>query len=195
MNEIEIWKDIEGYEGLYQVSNLGRVKSMNYWNRNKEQCLKLQSTKDGYYQVGLHKNHKKYHCRIHQLVAKAFLNNPLGYVEVNHKNEVKTDNRAVNLEWCSRKYNCNYGSHIKKLIEKSRKTRVGFDYKVYCYSIDCTKLITIFETGVDAQNNGYGGHSSITAACRGKLNSHCSHGGTHVYKGFYWSYTPIKLNE
>lgn len=85
----EIWKDIKGYEGLYQVSNLGRVKRTMFKNcyveKKQEKILKLKSDKDGYKQTTLFKNGKRMYFRVHRLVANAFLPNPNNYPIINHK--------------------------------------------------------------------------------------------------------------
>ena len=92
----EIFKDIPGYEGIYQVSNLGNVKSFKY---NKEKIFKLSKNGSGYYYVGL--SGMKIPIGIHKLVAMVFVPNPNNYKVVNHKNNIKTDNRSENLEWCT----------------------------------------------------------------------------------------------
>lgn len=117
----EEWRDIKGYEGLYQVSNLGRVKSLPKYRKtiyeyvSKPMILSPRARgRKGYLAVALNKDGKTKQFGIHRLVAQAFCPNPNGYVEVNHKDEDKTNNRADNLEWCSRSYNVNYGNRIAK---------------------------------------------------------------------------------
>ena len=100
---MEVWKDIKGYEGLYHISNLGRVKTVR-----KNYIKKLYERPDGYTQVCLCKKGKVTTRRIHILVAKAFIPNPLNLPEVNHKDENKTNNCVDNLEWCNTTYNKNY---------------------------------------------------------------------------------------
>lgn len=106
----EIWKDIDEFEGLYQVSNLGNVKSLNYNHTGKERNLKARNNGWGYLFVKLYKNGNRKLFTIHRLVAKAFIPNPENKREVNHKDENKTNNRVDNLEWMTSKENINYGT-------------------------------------------------------------------------------------
>lgn len=130
---IEIWKDIKGYEGLYQVSNLGNVKSLKriYYSGTghntvkicSEKILSPRKTKTGYCRVGFKTNGKNKDFYIHRLVAIAFLEQKKDCFEINHKDEDKSNNSVYNLEWCDRKYNCNYGERNLKLsIANKNKT-------------------------------------------------------------------------
>jgi len=116
--EKEIWKDIQGYEGLYQVSNLGGVKNIKYGRLKK-----ILINSNGYYIASLYKNNKLKQKRVHQLIAIAFIPNPNNYKEINHKNGIKLDNRIENLEWVSRLENVNHayrtGLITRKQIEKA----------------------------------------------------------------------------
>ena len=117
----EIWKDVEGYEGLYQVSNLGRVKSLSKnWCHKKEIILIPRKINSGYVFTTLFKNGKSKNITIHRLVAKAFIPNPLKKEQVNHINGIKTDNRIENLEWCTREEN-----KIHALITKGELIKSG----------------------------------------------------------------------
>lgn len=105
----EIWKDIPGYEGYYQVSNLGNVKSLkrktNNQCCNKDIILKKRKHKNGYVFAMLYKNGKSKTISIHRLVANTFLKNKNNYECINHINGIKDDNRAINLEWCTYSHN------------------------------------------------------------------------------------------
>ena len=128
---MEEWKNIIGYEGLYEVSDKGNVR-----NVRRNTLLKLQKNQ-GYIRVALSKNGIKTWLRVHRLVAQAFLPNPDNLPEINHKNEDKTNNRVDNLEWCDRKYNNNYGDRLEKSINTKIKNgyvneeNVGLSKKEY----------------------------------------------------------------
>ena len=122
----EKWKPIVGYEGLYEVSNMGNVRSLTRvvdfrdraGNMNqrviKGRVMKPQKQRTGYLHVGLSKDGKVTLFRVHRLGAVAFIDNPEGLYEVNHIDEDKTNNRVDNLEWCDHKYNNNYGSKPRR---------------------------------------------------------------------------------
>ena len=112
------WRDIKGYEGLYQISNFGEVISLWFRNgtskRKRNLILKTASDKDGYQHVTLCKNNIKKSCRVHQLVAREFIENPNNLPLINHKDENKKNNKSDNLEWCDVKYNTNYNNATKR---------------------------------------------------------------------------------
>lgn len=116
---MEEWKNVIGYEGLYEVSNKGNVRNVR---RNK--LLKLSKNRYGYIQVYLYKNGIRTVFTVHRLVAQAFLPNPDNLPEVNHRDEDKTNNRVENLEFCDHKYNVNYGHRTKNIVN----TRVKNGY-------------------------------------------------------------------
>ncbi len=99
----EIWKDIKGYEGLYKVSNLGRVRDF------KGKIKPMYKQNKGYYCLSLCKDGKTFHPTIHRLVAEHFIDNPNGLTQVNHKDGDKSNNHATNLEWCNQRMNYNHG--------------------------------------------------------------------------------------
>ena len=124
MEQEEIWRDIEGYEGLYQVSNMGRVKSLGNDKNRKEKILKPGMNNYGYLQVGLHKEGKRKIFQVHRLVAQAFIPNPEELPEINHKTEIKTDNRAEFIEWCDHRYNMNYGTRNERAGKNMVQTKI-----------------------------------------------------------------------
>ena len=184
----EIWKDIEGYEGLYQVSNMGRVKSLNYRRTGKEEILKGVDYGEGYLYVSLWKNGKVKQCRINRLVAQAFLENPQNLPEVNHKNEDKNDNSIENLEWCSKSYNINYGTRNKKAGKKltgkkhseEHNKKIGKKLSKPVFSVDKESgLIMWWESAMEASRQTGISQGNISNCCQGKANS----AGNH-----YWFY-------
>lgn len=126
----ERWKPVKGYEEFYQVSNLGRVRSLprrlfnglGYFIK-KGKVLKPYKDKDGYLVVGLRNSGHNKTAKIHRLVAEAFISNPHNLPQINHKNERRNDNRADNLEWCTNQYNLNYGNHNKKMSQTLRRIK------------------------------------------------------------------------
>ena len=111
---MEIWKDVKGYENKYQISNLGNVKSLNYRGTKEEKLLKLIPNKIGYVVVQLCKEGKVKPFYVHRLVAITFLNNKDNKTDVNHINEIKCDNRAINLEWCTKSENTIHSINNRK---------------------------------------------------------------------------------
>lgn len=123
----EIWKDIKEYEGKYQVSNLGNVR-----NCKTNKILKSYSDMFGYKRVTLH-HYKSKHFSVHRLVAEAFIPNPDNLPQINHKDENPSNNRVDNLEWCTPKYNSNYGTRKEKL------------HNILIHRKDLSKLIDIYD--------------------------------------------------
>jgi hypothetical protein len=179
---MEIWRDIEGYEGLYQVSNMGRVKSLE---RNvvkgkgglykiEEKILKSGKHSGGYLYVCLYNEGKIKYYTIHRLVANAFIPNPNNFPQVNHKDEDKTNNRVENLEWCDRKYNCNYGTHNERMAKSRSKPVLQFTKEGY--------FIKKWESAKEVERELGISNSNITACCKGKIKT--------AY-GFVWMYAVI----
>lgn len=185
----EIWKDIDGYEGLYQVSNKGNIRSLNrkviYVDgrvfKYKGKILK-KSLNRGYEYVKISKGSVIKTFKVHRLVAQAFISNPLNLEQVNHKDETKTNNNVSNLEWCSAKYNSNYGTSTEraknhtdyKKLGKERKNKNG--KKLYQFSLE-GELIKIYPTIREAARNGFD-RGAIHRCITGRVNSH---------KGFIFS--------
>lgn len=195
----EIWKDIEGYEGLYQVSNIGRVKSLEKYVKTgggyglhflSERILKQGKGSRGYLQVRLGNGKKQKMFAVHRLVAQAFIPNPDSLPQVNHKDENKENNCVDNLEWCSSKYNCNYGSRNCKIGSTQKESGIQRNNKytskeVYQYTLDGIFVNTYPSMHEAARQTGLD-NSAISKVCRGKIK---------YTGGFIWSYTPLPCHS
>ena len=187
MTNIEVWKtavyDGEIYEGLYKVSNLGRILSLNYNKTGKSKLRKpSENKKDGYLQVGLWKNGEYKMCLVHRLVAETFLPNPENKTDVNHKDEDKTNNfvflnedgsvnkEKSNLEWKNHRDNCNHGTRNERVAKALSK-------RVLQLSLS-GDLIKEWESTAECGRNGFN-KSNVCKCCNGKLPH---------YKGFKWMY-------
>ncbi|MBI6019850.1 HNH endonuclease [Clostridium perfringens] len=173
---MEEWKFIKGYEGLYKVSSLGRVKSLTRQIKRKTGNYKIQGKllslikmKNGYLRVGLYKNKKYKLYAVHRLVAEAFLDNSNNFPQVNHKNEVKTDNRVENLEWTTREENINFGTRTERCRKK-------LSFKVKGTNVNTGEII-VFPSTVEAGKNGFS-QSAVCTSCK----------NNKVHKGYVWKY-------
>ena len=183
---MEEWKDIKGYEGLYQVSNKGRVRSLKH-----DKMIKPIQHSNGYLFVNLHKDGSRIHTSIHRLVANAFIPNPDNKPCVGHKNTIKTDNSIDNLEWCTYLENNNHPitryrrSKTKKGIPPSKNTMDALikkmSKKVYQYTIDGIFLKS-WNSVREASKNVGTFESNISFCCK-HSNRTC--------KGYKWSYEPL----
>ena len=171
---MEIWKDIIGYESFYQVSNLGRVKSLNYNHTGKEEILKegwVHYKNGGYRSVNLCKNGKRKTHLVHRLVAEAFIPNPDNLPCINHKDENPSNNCVNNLEWCTQEYNINYGSRNKKVSKKLSKPLLQLTKDL--------QLIKLWESASEVEKNTGFLNQNITACCKGRIKT--------AY-GYVWKY-------
>ena len=159
---IEEMKDIKDYEGLYAITRDGNV-----WSYKSNKFLKPILDKDDYHTVNLYKDKKMKTFRIHRLVAQAFIPNPKGLPQVNHKDEDKSNNCVENLEWCDAKYNMNYGTRTERAAKKRGKP-------IYCVELDKT-----FYGAREAERELGINHSSIISCCKGKYKTtggyHCKY--------------------
>lgn len=156
----ELWKDIKGYEGIYQVSNLGRVKRVT-----TDRVLKGCKNTKGYLKVDLYKNGSQSNKRIHRLVAQAFIPNPDNTSQVNHIDENKTNNAISNLEWVTSKENINHGTRNEragKAISKSNSI------PIIATNIKTGESTEFYGARECARQLGLQ-HPSITAALKGRL--------------------------
>lgn len=172
----EIWKDIEGFEGKYQISNFGRVKALDYRRTGKEKILLQITDKLGYKSIQLWKNGSRKKYLIHRLVGKAFIENPDNLQIINHKDKNPSNNCAENLEWCSYKYNVNYSKEeqlrgMKNSIKNKLKRKKVGQYKN-------GQLIKIYDSITSVEKGGFTpGH--VCKCCKGKIKTH---------HGFTWRY-------
>lgn len=176
----EQYKDIEGYEGMYAVSNKGRVKSLNYHQTGEEHIMTPSTIRGGYLQVHLK---QKGHL-IHRLVANAFIPNPDNKPEINHKDEDKTNNNVENLEWRTHEENCNYGTRNKRVGEAITNRS---DLSMPVDILDKQgEFIRQFPSASEAERwlrtNGFpkAAHQNISDCCKDKRNT--------AY-GFKWRYS------
>lgn len=176
----EEWRDVQGYECLYQVSNLGRVKSLDRMVDNGKGKRFAKGTilaykkagSDGQYDsVSLCRDGKIKYCTVHRLVANAFIPNNENLPEVNHKDENTHNNCVDNLEWCTRLYNTNYGTHNEKLSKTKSMAIIqenldGMPIGLFSSAKSASKALGFAQSG-------------ITHACNGRLKT---------YKGYKWRY-------
>lgn len=170
MTIMETYKEITNT--MYSVSNYGNIR-----NNNTNRVLKPKLSKSGYYYVDLYYNSKSRQYSVHRLVALYHVDNPHNYNEVNHINEIKTDNNAGNLEWCTHYQNMHHGNIGKRHISKQ--------VKVYQYTLD-NQFIREFDSCKEAEITFGKTSSNISNCCRGKLKT--------AY-GFKWSYSPNQSDE
>ena len=197
----EIWKDIYfvdngieyDYRGLYQVSNFGRIKSLNYRRSGKEKIMKLKKHKNGYMEICLYKNKYKT-LKVHRLVAFMFVENNdiVNKKEVNHKDENKENNYAYNLEWCTPKYNSNYGNRNEKMSKK-KKELYSWENNTRCkkviqYDLN-NNIIKIWNYAKEVSETLNINYTMLIHTLNGKRK-------TNEYKNFIWKYKEdVDCNE
>lgn len=181
----EIWKPIPGYEGYYEVSNLGNVRSVAYFNSKASKVMSRKSPKslsqeishDGYHRVVLCKDKTKKHMSVHRLVAMAFHPNPKGLPEVNHINENSHDNRSENLCWCTGKENSNHGT-LPQRIKMWQTNNPKRSMEVVQMSADGIEIASFPSTREAERQTGIA-CEQISRCCKGK---------NHHAGGFKWKY-------
>ena len=160
MTNEEIWCPIKGYEGQYQVSDKGMVRSLKF---GKERILKPRRNPQGYLLVCLCKNGEIKQCLVHRLVAQAFIPNTNNLPEVNHKDEDKTNNSVMNLEWCDSKYNINYGTRNQRVSEKHSKSVLQYTKS--------GEFVREWKSMNDVQRNLNYSKGNISYCCNGRYKS------------------------
>ena len=173
----EEFRDIEGYEGLYQVTSYGRVFSLI-----SGKFLRPKKERNYYLRVGLCKNGKQKLYLVHRIVATAFIHNPLNYKEVNHKDENPSNNHVSNLEWCDARYNCNYGTRNERILQhpntciKQLKSVLQFTRQ--------GEFVAEFPSIHEAERQTKIPQSNISMCCNG--DKKYSHAG-----GYVWRYKEV----
>ena len=167
---MEIWKDVVGYEGYYQVSNLGRVKSLNYRGSKKEKILATNLERTGYVRTHLCKEGQHKTIRIHRLVAEAFLPNPDHKNCIDHINTNRADNRVENLRWVTHEENCNN--------DLTRKNN-GNKAVCKCRKVMCIETGVIYNSIIEVERQLGILHSDISKCCNGTRKT---------TGGFHWEY-------
>lgn len=157
----EVWKPIAGYEGLYEVSNQGRVRSL----KGKQKIRKFWKINRGYMSVRLSKNGKSQTCLVHRLVAATFCNKPEGCDVVNHIDNNPLNNQAENLEWVTQKRNVHHAASVGLM---TIRPVIGSDGKTEVY----------YQSLCEVEKDGFT-KSCVCSCCKGELKSH---------KGFTWRY-------
>ncbi len=173
----EIWKDVPEYEGLYQVSNLGSVRSLTHTKRSSNGKTARANGKvikpleqNGYLNIMLCKDGVRKRFRLHRLIASAFIPNPHNFPQVNHKDENKKNNNVENLEWCDSKYNNSYGTRLQRYSET-------MGIRVVQSTLD-GDFVKLWKSASEAGRNGYT-RENISKCCRGERET---------ADGYKWKY-------
>lgn len=162
---MEEWKSIIRFEGLYDVSSEGRVRSL--WDGRHKihriKVLKPRKNKGGYLHVNLWKDGEMKTFKVHRLVASSFIKNPLNKSDVNHKNEIKTDNRVDNLEWMTRKENIKYGTRTERCSKAQSKPVLQYTKEEV--------LVKEYPSTIEASRHTGINQGSISSCCIGRIKS------------------------
>ena len=183
----ELFRDVAGYEGLYQVSNFGVIRSLGMWANSKNgskrfvkgRVLKPSKDTDGYLHVALYKDCNVKWCTVHRLVAQAFIPNPENLPQINHIDENKQNNCVENLEWCSYAYNINHGTRNERVAETMTNGKLS--KKVLQLTLD-GKIVREWLSTAECHRNGF--DSGVVSKC---CNNKYGLQG-NVYKGYRWMY-------
>lgn len=170
---VEEWKDIKGYEGIYKISNLGKVVRIK---GSQEHPMKIWNN-GRYMEIRLSKGGKSTHFTLHRLLAVHFIPNPNNLPFVNHIDEDKSNNKVENLEWCTNRYNCNYGTYNFRLSERLKGRKAFWLTKAVIQCSMNGEFIREFESIRDAAKAVKSSPANISMCCKG-IYSSC--------KGFKW---------
>lgn len=177
---MEIWKDIKGYEGKYQVSSLGRIKSLYRWNGkafySREHIIKSYINKNGYVYIALMKNNKNKNCRLHRLVAEAFIPNPENKLQINHIDGNKQNNRVDNLEWCTASENIQHA--YDNNLNNNDKQKI----KIAQYDMN-GNLLNVYQSLIEASNKT-GVHLSKISLCINNKYKYRNKKEKYIWKKF-----------
>jgi len=177
MNMKEVWKDIPTYEGRYQASNLGNIKSLNYRRFKTQKKLIFSTTKTGYKTVTLYNKGKNVRS-VHRLIAFAFIPNPENKPYINHIDENKANNHIDNLEWVTPHENCMHGTSI----QRSAAGKINGKHSKSVIQKDMSgKYIKTWPSMMEAERNGFC-NSLICACCKGRIKFH---------KNYKWEYEGV----
>lgn len=188
----EVWKDIKGYEGIYQVSNLGRIKSFKRKSINEGLILKPHEIRLGYLQVTLYDKNKRKIFLVHRLVAMTFIPNPQNKPEINHKDGNSSNNKVSNLEWCTHQENIQHAWDNGLQVVTEKQKECGRKYAKINFELS-TKKIQKKVRQYDLNNNFIKEWDCMNEAerqlkiCNGKISA-CCKGKRNKAGGFKWRY-------